>query len=976
MSRWTAVFSREDGRSGALGGIRRSARRSRQEGGTGQQEWAGLPFVEDVGGVLLLRSSNDDAPDLATLTEVAHAVVDEEDVVTLVIGAPPGAGTYSSAFWERLGEALDSLRHKGTSCVRLVMAGAGDERRGRPCAARRIADAWKMDVLAPDGAVLIAPGGTLFAQQDGTSSGKGWWRFTPGQAPSMAGCRAPAPLWQDAFARIPASTDDGCVVEHIPAGILMRPAESPAPVTGDLCFAVPMDSELPMVLIGAAGAENVAAEEVAALLAALPAAQRTRTRLAPGGSRDLLPLGHSVADMLGSDVNVLTGLPLLPGDARPGNETTEARPTLMGFDGHPRWRPFVAAVACRPAGSAATGEAGEARKGTTVLERPDPRLLQWFPPLPGEGIVDQGIVYLDERWQVAVTRAGLAIGERGTPRPPLAASPPDPDAFAIELGSHGQELDPSLWPALSRLLEELGSEVCAKASFLVSGTLAHGERDLRDVAAKHRVTGIRYVVPRQGTAQPSRTAAQPTESADHSRPRASERSAEAPHALTSGLGSAALTNPSPHPAAAHDESGAPEPPKSPDPSLTSSSAPDTAADTTAETHSIPALKPATETTATTNPTEPPAVTTEAVRSETARPATGTSLSPGAGLPEPASETETAGPDSDSAASVVATALGEQFAMNELPQGGDTEGAAVTDHVTTRGQHETPQPHGSHTPDADPLPPPAPHAPARSPKAPADVPVSIRPGHVSSQTERSQFRELATGVWEHHSAAVSRALTRMPALRGEELEAARADLIAVQAYLTNNEEFVSGQALAEDLLAGGTRLLPYVACLASGLRRLPSYRGISLRGLRSVGGIPGNTGEALEPGSLLQAPGPVSSLAHAAEWPGGAPLGYAIWSVTGRRVRQLLPGGSSPGSDEVVFAPGTAFRVLGTHEVTGSAVVLLRELPATESATASNSPGGQQLDRTALTRLEEALTGSLPMRGSWPERCVGRVTSGG
>ncbi|WP_327249996.1 hypothetical protein [Streptomyces sp. NBC_01320] len=887
--------------------------------------------------------------------------MDEEDVVTLVIGAPPGAGTYPSAFWTRLGEVLDSLRHKGTSCVRLVMAGAGDERRGRPCAARRIADAWKMDVLAPDGAVLIAPGGTLFAQQDGTGSGRGWWRFAPGRAPSMAGCRAPAPLWQDAFARIPASTDGGCVIEHIPAGVLMRPAESPAPVTGDLCFAVPMDSELPTVLVGAAGAENVAVDEVAALLAALPAAQRTRTRLAPGGSRDLLPLGNSVADMLGSDVKVLTGLPLLPGDARPGRETTEARPTLMGFDGRPRWRPFVAAVACRPAGSAATGEAGEARKGTTVLERPAPRLLQWFPPLPGEGIVDQGVVYLDERWQVAVTRAGLAIGERGTPRPPIAASPPDPDAFAIELGSHGQELDPSVWPALSRLLEELGSEVSAKASFLVSGTLAHGERELREVAAKHRVAGIRYVA---------------TESADHGRPRAGERSAEASDAVTGGLGSAALTNPGPHPAAARGEGDAPEPAKSPDPSLASSSAPDTAADTTAGIHSVPALKPATETAATTNPAGPSAVPTAAARGETARPATGTSLSPGAGFPEPASEGEAAGPDGESAAGVVATALDGQFAGNELPQGRGAEGVAVADAVTTRGQHETPQPHGGHAADADPLRPRAPHAPAPSPKAAADVSVSIRPGHVSSQAERSQFRELAAGVWEHHSAAVSRALTRMPALRGEELEAARADLIAVQAYLTSYEEFVSGQALAEDLLAGGTRLLPYLACLASGLRRLSSYRGISLRGLRSVGGIPGNAGEALEPGSLLQAPGPVSSLAHAAEWPGGAPLGYAIWSVTGRRVRQLLPGGSGSGAGEVVFAPGTAFRVLGTQEVAGLAVVLLRELPATESAIATNSPAGQQLDRTALTRLEEALTGGLPMRGSWPERCVGRVTSGG
>ncbi|MFK4106433.1 hypothetical protein ACI2L1_41565 [Streptomyces sp. NPDC019531] len=976
MSRWTSVFSREGGRSGASGGIRRSARRSGRQGGEEQQEKAGLPLVEDVGGVLLLRSSDDELPGLPAVTDVAHAVMDEEDVVTVVIGASPGAGTHSSAFWARLGEVLDSLRHKGISCVRLVMAGAGDERRGGPCAARRIADAWKMDVLAPDGVVLIAPGGTLFVQQDGTGSGKGWWRFAPGQAPSEAGRRAPAPLWQDAFARVPANIVGGCVVDHIPAGVLMRPADAPAPMTGDLCFAVPVDSELPTVLVGAAGAENVAAEDVAALLAALPAAQRTRARLAPGAGRDLLPLGQSVADMLGSDVGVLTGLPLLPGDAPPGTAATAARPTLMGSDGRPRWRPFVAAVACRPAVGAATGEAGEARKGTTVLEPPAPRLLQWFPPLPGPGIVDQGVVYLDERWQVAVTRAGLAVGERSAPRPSLAASPTDPDAFAIELGSHGEALDPTLWPALSRLLETLDSEARAKASFLVNGTLADGERQLRETAAKYRVAGIRYVIPRPGTALPSRTATRSTESADHARPSESEPSAEASEALTRGLTRAAATNPGPHPAAARGEPDAPALPGPTALPLVSSSAPDPPSDATTGTPLGQALGHATPSAATTDPGKRSIARTSATIGETAQPAPCTTGDPTAGLLGAESRQEAPGPDRETPTGAVATVHGGEFTANERPQGDPSDGVSAVDAITTRGWIEASQPHGTHACDPGPQRPRASGELRPTPRAAADAAIPLRAGHVSSQAERSQFRELAAGVWENHSAAVSRALTRMPALRGEELEAARVDLIAVHAYLASNEEFISEQALAEDLLAGGTRLLPYAACLASGLRRLPSYRGISLRGLRTVGDIPGNAGEVLQPGSLLQSLGPVSSLAHAAQWPGAAPLGYAIWSVTGRRVRQLVPGAAGLGSDEVVFAPGTAFRVLGTQDVAGSPVVLLRELPAAEFVAADNPPGQHQLDETALTRLEEALTRVLPVGGSWPERCVGPLGSGG
>ncbi|MEK8145808.1 hypothetical protein NKH18_45110 [Streptomyces sp. M10(2022)] len=94
-------------------------------------------------------------------------------------------GVNVAAFWPRLGELLDSLRESGTECVRLVMADAGHHSAGRPATARRIADAWGLDVMAPDGQPLVVPGGSLFvpAVTGGPEADGGWWLFSPGRIP-------------------------------------------------------------------------------------------------------------------------------------------------------------------------------------------------------------------------------------------------------------------------------------------------------------------------------------------------------------------------------------------------------------------------------------------------------------------------------------------------------------------------------------------------------------------------------------------------------------------------------------------------------------------------------------------------------------------------------------------------------------------------------------------------------------------------
>lgn len=236
------------------------------------------------------------------------------------------------------------------------------------------------------------------------------------------------------------------------------------------------------------------------------------------------------------------------------------------------------------------------------------------------------------------------------------------------------------------------------------------------------------------------------------------------------------------------------------------------------------------------------------------------------------------------------------------------------------------------------------------------PALVVPLHHSTEAEREAFRVLAAPVWEQHSAAVERAMTRIPALGSREARDVRLDLVAVHAYLATGEGPLGFRELAEGLRQGDASLLPYLSCLASGLRRLPSYRGLVLRG--------GSEQPALaSPGLTFREAGPVSAVTPDSAGP-AATTTYAIWSATGRRMRTLR---NSPAAspDEVVFAPGTCFRELAARP----GLVLLRELPDSAGTTTGNLTLDDQ-DRAVLDRLTTALDRDLrPASPSWPDRCA-------
>ena len=287
--------------------------------------------------------------------------------------------------------------------------------------------------------------------------------------------------------------------------------------------------------------------------------------------------------------------------------------------------------------------------------------------------------------------------------------------------------------------------------------------------------------------------------------------------------------------------------------------------------------------------------------------------------------------------------------------------------------------------ASPAPPAAPAAPAvRKPgvrpvvESTAAIPVTVTPGRRSTDDERAAFRAMVGLGWDSHAAPIRRTFSRLPAIAATERAAAAVDLVAVRLYLTSRPDGAFGPAAVR---AGGENLRPYLSCLASGLGRLPTYRGAVVRG------VDASVNPDLN-GAVLTEPGPVGGLSltgeGARDWPPTATV-YVIWSDTGRRVAALFdaddpagPSASAAKRGDVVFEPGSRFAVLDVRpgDADTPDLVLLRELaatafPAEEGASGETVPGG----RLALTRLEEALGGVRPRAASssvWPEHCLGPI----
>ncbi|MFI6095515.1 hypothetical protein ACIA8G_08185 [Lentzea sp. NPDC051213] len=197
--------------------------------------------------------------------------------------------------------------------------------------------------------------------------------------------------------------------------------------------------------------------------------------------------------------------------------------------------------------------------------------------------------------------------------------------------------------------------------------------------------------------------------------------------------------------------------------------------------------------------------------------------------------------------------------------------------------------------------------------------TVHGDHASSDVERDAVRRALGERYGVHAATVCRLLAQRPDAEEDPtaFEAMVTDLTALLACVSQDEEMVV------DTLRMGRlgRLRPYVACIVSGLNRLPVHNGVA-----TVWGQSGPTGpRRYRSGDVLVEHGLLDAVANPAQRIEGV-TEYLLWSVTGRRV-EVADRVAVATEERVVFPPGTAFRVLAVAEAEGEhpQQVLMQEI---------------------------------------------------
>lgn len=220
--------------------------------------------------------------------------------------------------------------------------------------------------------------------------------------------------------------------------------------------------------------------------------------------------------------------------------------------------------------------------------------------------------------------------------------------------------------------------------------------------------------------------------------------------------------------------------------------------------------------------------------------------------------------------------------------------------------------------------------------------TVPPDHSSSDAERDTVRRALGERYGAHAATVCRLLAQRPDAEEDPaaFEAMVTDLTALLACVSQDEEMVV------DTLRMGRlgRLRPYVACIVSGLNRLPVHNGVA-----TVWGVTGPTGpRRYRSGDVLVEHGLLDAVANPSQRIEGV-TEYLLWSVTGRRV-EVADRVAVATEERVIFAPGTPFRVLAVAEAEGDhpQQVLLQEMAG---AAADQEIAG--LRPSVLSQLERA-----------------------
>jgi len=218
-------------------------------------------------------------------------------------------------------------------------------------------------------------------------------------------------------------------------------------------------------------------------------------------------------------------------------------------------------------------------------------------------------------------------------------------------------------------------------------------------------------------------------------------------------------------------------------------------------------------------------------------------------------------------------------------------------------------------------------------------------------ERTWLRKALSAQYDVAASTVSRMLSQVPGLRvGMQADEVLADLVGVRLYLTGDS---AGVDEAVRSAAPGPHV-PLARVVTSGLKRLPSYRGAT---------------------QLWAAAGPseldwyrdrvlVSEWAFLTATTAGRPVKageveFRVWSMTARRTQLIDPSVD----DQVMFVPGTNFKVLEVRDEPNP-VVLLRELSTAEIGEDGQvNTGRSMFDDLALGGLDQAVQAWAQVTGA-------------
>lgn len=751
-----------------------------------------------------------------------------------------------------------------------------------------VADDCGVEVFAPDGPLIAGRGIGLYV--DRLAGGAGWRRFGSGYSGAVVmSSRFPMPAWEYELPHVPVVAQ-GAVAECIPAGLAIRPEGSRPVGIGDPAFGVPLNPRIPKLVVG-----DVQPAAVVEIINRLSTEAQADLLVVPAALPVTAPQwSRSLARLLGRPVTITTGLQVLGGDGVirtvvPDASVTEPLTPLATMLRQPPSGETPQVIDVVPA------PAGWQRDGAYRY-----RLLS-APDVVAE-VVPGGVHVLLEGEQ-------SAIGTRF-----------DPKWWTLALGAHGRELTERELAAAQLLVDEFGSAHRRASRIRPLGTF--------DPAAIARLESHAWSL------RASESAAPP--------PRLKWRT-EAQTATAGEAATGAVARPVPEAQARPVPEAVARPVSDvaarPVPEVAARPVPD------AERAVPPVPERSVNRLPTTESSRPRVSAAEPVREPVAVRRPETIAAPAFDEPAPGAmaQATTAAPAFDEPVPA-ATAQATTAAPVSTPKPPPATPAPI---ITVSGP-STPPPPSDESPQETDL---ASEVP-QDPFVDLEPRPAARPGTATEFADRSstpaEQARLAVSAGAHYTealAAVNVGLSAWPMLRPE----AKADYVAVCLLLGRG---AAGAVALNEALANGAQepFDAYLACLTSGLRRLPTHRKVVLRQQKLHGARP------YPVGTVLIEPGFLSASAQLDVTTPGADLDVLIWPVSARRTSELFMGRVV---EETVFRGGCRIKVLGLRvdesEQDGDVrrpgqALLVRELLAGEDPSSADALAR---DEAALNKLEQA-----------------------